>query len=181
MYYQPNSCTMYHTPPECWWAGETFLRQRKKSSSSPCAAGVLSCNVMIPTSLGFNWVSISLTLRGLEEHQGGYYIHLVGFGEINKIINNTVIDVTSLLHLWSCCINHNISATQTQPILTDRQMDGRTHTHAARGLEEPFFQLCCMLCQFLVLAGHRFWFTYSCVLRVQYSCGVVLVFGCGRK
>jgi hypothetical protein len=27
----------------------------------------------------------------------------------NKII--LVIDVTSLLHLWSCCINHNISAT----------------------------------------------------------------------
>ncbi len=30
-----------------------------------------------------------------------------------------MIDVTLLLHLWSCCINHNISATQTQPYLTD--------------------------------------------------------------
>ncbi len=38
------------------------------------------------------------------------------------------------------------------------------------------------LCQFLVLAGNRFWFyilTY--VLRVQYNCGVVLVFGPGGK
>ncbi len=35
-----------------------------------------------------------------------------------------------------------------------------------------------MLCQFLVLAGNRFWFYLLCtyVLRVQYSCGVVLVF-----
>ena len=34
--------------------------------------------------------------------------------------------------------------------------DGETNTLALRGLEETFFQLCCMLCQFLVLAGKRF-------------------------
>ncbi len=35
-----------------------------------------------------------------------------------------------------------------------------------------------LLCQFLVLAGNSFWFYLLCtyVLRVQYSCGVVLVF-----
>ncbi len=35
-----------------------------------------------------------------------------------------------------------------------------------------------LLCQFLVLAGNRFWFYSLCtyVLRVQYSCGVVSVF-----
>jgi hypothetical protein len=35
-----------------------------------------------------------------------------------------------------------------------------------------------LLCQFLVLAGNRFWFylQYTYVLRVQYSCRVVLVF-----
>ncbi len=35
-----------------------------------------------------------------------------------------------------------------------------------------------LLCQLLVLAGNRFWFYLLCtyVLRVQYSCGVVLVF-----
>ncbi len=35
-----------------------------------------------------------------------------------------------------------------------------------------------LLCQFLVLAGNRFWFYLLCtyVLREQYSCGVVLVF-----
>jgi hypothetical protein len=36
VYYQPNLCT---TPVE-WWAGGTFLKQRKKSSSSPRAATV---------------------------------------------------------------------------------------------------------------------------------------------
>jgi hypothetical protein len=49
------------------------------------------------------------------------------------------------------------------------------NTLAARGLEELFFQLCCCV---------SFWFsreigsgfTYVCVLRVQYSCGLVLVF-----
>ena len=37
--------------------------------------------------------------------------------------------------------------------MTDRE----SNTLAKRGLEEPFFQLCCMLCQFLVLAGNKFW------------------------
>jgi hypothetical protein len=40
-----------------------------------------------------------------------------------------------------------------------------------------------LLCQFLVLAGNRFWFylLYTYVLRVQYSCGVVLVFWFWRE
>jgi hypothetical protein len=40
-----------------------------------------------------------------------------------------------------------------------------------------------LLCQFLVLAGNRFWFYLLCtyVLRVQYSCCVGLVFGSGGK
>ncbi len=37
-----------------------------------------------------------------------------------------------------------------------------------------------MLCQFLVLVGKRFWFNFGTnthlLLRVQYSCGGVLVF-----
>ncbi len=82
---------------------------------------------------------------------------------------------------------------------TDRITDRGTNTLGARGLEELFFQLCCCLCQFLVLAGNRFWFyilTYleyntvvalcevfwfwreivfgvTYVLSVQYSCAVV--------
>ncbi len=40
--------------------------------------------------------------------------------------------------------------------------DGETTTLALRGLKEPFFQLCCMLCQFLVLAEKRFWFINAC-------------------
>ncbi len=68
---------------------------------------------------------------------------------------------------------------------TDGQTDGETNTlascgleepaHASRGLEEPFFQLCCCV---------SFWFwqeigfvcTSYYVLEVLYSCGVVLVF-----
>ncbi len=34
--------------------------------------------------------------------------------------------------------------------------------HSLRVGWRNFFLLCCMLCQFLVLAGNRFWFTYSC-------------------
>ncbi len=45
--------------------------------------------------------------------------------------------------------------------------------HAKRGLEEPFFQLCCCYVSVLVLAGIRFWLY---VFGVQYSCGVVLFF-----
>ncbi len=40
-----------------------------------------------------------------------------------------------------------------------------------------------LLCQFLVLAGNRFWFYLLCthVLSVQYSCGVELVFWFWRE
>jgi hypothetical protein len=51
--------------------------------------------------------------------------------------------------------------------------DRGTNTLAACGLEELFFQLCCCV-SFLVLAGRRLGVTY--IRRVQYSCGVVLVF-----
>ncbi len=43
-----------------------------------------------------------------------------------------------------------------------------------RGLEEPFFQLCCCVSVFWFWREIGFGVTY--VLRVQYSCGVVLVF-----
>jgi hypothetical protein len=83
--------------------------------------------------------------------------------------------------------------------MTDRGMN----TLALRGLEEPFFQLCCcvvsvfvlaghllcvgwrnlfsfpvvLLCQFFVLAGNRLWFYILLMyLGVQYSCGVVFSF-----
>ncbi len=42
-----------------------------------------------------------------------------------------------------------------------------------------------MLCQFLVLAGKRFWFNFGSntylLLRVQYSCGSALVFYLQRE
>ncbi len=56
----------------------------------------------------------------------------------------------------------------------DGMTDRGTNTLAARGLEETFFQLCCYVSVFW------FWqeigFGVTCVLRVQYSCGVVLGF-----
>ena len=48
-------------------------------------------------------------------------------------------------------------------------------TLASRGLEEPFFQLCCCV-SFLFWREIGFGCTYYYVLRVPYSCGVVLVF-----
>jgi hypothetical protein len=58
-------------------------------------------------------------------------------------------------------------------------MDGETNTLAARGLEKLIFQLCCCV---------SFWFLleigfglHTFVLRVQYSCGVVLVFWLQRE
>jgi hypothetical protein len=38
-----------------------------------------------------------------------------------------------------------------------------------------------LLCQFLVLVGNRFLVLLTYVLRVQYSCGVVLVFWFWRE
>ncbi len=47
---------------------------------------------------------------------------------------------------------------------------------ASRGLEEPFFQLCCCV-SFWSWREIGFGCTYYCVLGVPYSsCGVVLVF-----
>ncbi len=44
----------------------------------------------------------------------------------------------------------------SQPLRTDRITDGETYTLASHGLEEIFTVV--LLCQFLVLAGNRFWF-----------------------
>ncbi len=46
--------------------------------------------------------------------------------------------------------------------LTDRQTDRDSNTLALRGLENLFSSCAVVSCQFLVLAGNRFWFTYSC-------------------
>ncbi len=51
--------------------------------------------------------------------------------------------------------------------ITDRE----THTLAARGLEELFFPVV-LLCQFLVLAGNRFWFYL--LMYLEYHTVVVL-------
>ncbi len=59
--------------------------------------------------------------------------------------------------------------------LTDGQNHGGMNTLASRGLEEPFFQLCCCV-SFLFWREIGFGCTYYYVLRVPYSCGVVLVF-----
>ncbi len=65
--------------------------------------------------------------------------------------------------------------------LTHRQNYRETNTLAPRGLEELFSS--CAVVSILVLVGNRFWFYLLCtyVLRVQYSCGVVLVFWFWRE
>ncbi len=70
--------------------------------------------------------------------------------------------------------------------LTDRMTDGGgTNTlasrgleepaHALRGLEGPFFQLCCCV-SFWAWQEIGFGCTYYYVLGVPYSCGILLVF-----
>ena len=64
---------------------------------------------------------------------------------------------------------------------TDRMIDRGMNAFAARGLEELFFQLCCCV-SFMFWREIGFGCTYYYVIRVPYSCGVVLVsFGSGRK
>jgi hypothetical protein len=55
---------------------------------------------------------------------------------------------------------------------TDGVTDRGTNTLAVRGLEEPFFPVV-LLCQFLVLAGNRFWF-YILLMYLEYNTVVVL-------
>jgi hypothetical protein len=56
--------------------------------------------------------------------------------------------------------------------LTDRKTDGETNTLASRGLEEPFFQLCCCV-SFWSWREIGFGYIYYYVLGVPYSCAVV--------
>jgi hypothetical protein len=52
--------------------------------------------------------------------------------------------------------------------------DGTIHTLAARGLEELFFQLCCMLCQFLVLGEIGFDLVLLTLMYLEYNTVVML-------
>ncbi len=56
----------------------------------------------------------------------------------------------------------------------DGMTDRGTNALTLRGLEEPFFQLCCCVSVFWFWQEIGFGVTY--VLRLQYSCGFVLVF-----
>ncbi len=62
--------------------------------------------------------------------------------------------------------------------LTHRQNDRQRNKYTCCAWAGGTFFPVVLLCQFLVLAGNRFWFYLLCtyLLRVQYSCGVVLVF-----
>ncbi len=79
-------------------------------------------------------------------------------------------DNTLLLHIPLLALTHGKN---------DRQRNEYTHCAWAGG---TFFPVV-LLYQFLVLAGNRFWIYLLCtyVLRVQYSCGVVLVFWFWQK
>jgi hypothetical protein len=91
-----------------------------------------------------------------------------------------MIDVTSLLRLWSCHINHNISATQTQPILTDRQ------THLNRVSQKMKSGL--LICRFFWCFDQQIWisqnfrcYAFLCPgFTMKSVClSVVLFFFCG--
>ncbi len=105
----------------------------------------------------------------------------------------------------SFCKTLFYSISLSQPLRTDRMTDGDTNTLAARGLEEHFSRCgfvsvfgsgrkqalvlptyvlrvqysCGVVLGFFVLAGNSFGGMY--VLSVQYSCGVVSVFWLWRE
>jgi hypothetical protein len=63
---------------------------------------------------------------------------------------------------------------------TDRMTDRGTNTLAVRGLEELFFPVV-LLCQFLVLAGNRFWFYILMYLEKNTVVALCSFFGSGKK
>jgi hypothetical protein len=109
MYFQPNSCNTHaEHDAECEWVQETFLRQWRKVPPAHASRGDYSFTITIPInkhSLCVGWRNLYLDCT----------INLSSRMSHNKII--LVIDVTTLLPLWSCCINHNISATQTRVLV----------------------------------------------------------------
>ncbi len=68
-------------------------------------------------------------------------------------------------------------------VLTHRQKDRQRLKYTRCAWAGGTFFPVVLLCQFLVVAGNRFWFYLPCtyVLGVQYSCGVVLVFWFWRE
>ncbi len=112
-------------------------------------------------------------------------IHIIDFLHTNLyVVTHMYQFVASLFYPTLFCCGGKANLVRftlfysTLLTLTHGQKDGRTdremNTLASRGLEEPFFQLCCCV---------SFWFwwemafgcTYYYVLGVPYSCGVVLV------
>jgi hypothetical protein len=89
-------------------------------------------------------------------------------------MNNCSIPSTHAERKITIC-SHKHSFTPYPPLSPysqmDRSTDGETNTLAAHGLEELFF-LVVLLCQFLVLAGTRFWFYILTYL--EYSSVVAL-------
>jgi hypothetical protein len=78
----------------------------------------------------------------------------------------------TLFYSTLLALTHRQTDRQRNKTLASCGLEGPAH--ASRGLEEPFFQLCCCV---------SFWFrreigfgcTYYYVFGVPYSCGVVLV------
>ncbi len=95
-----------------------------------------------------------------------------------KLVNNCSIPSTCTERKITVC-SHKHSFTPHPSLSpyspTDRIMDRETNTLTAHGLEELFFQLCC--CDSFLVSGRKLvlvLLTY--VSKVQYSCGIVLVF-----
>ncbi len=111
-----------------------------------------------------------MRISSLNDRQRNKSI-LVGLGNLRFLhVNPVWASLTTFLQVHSFTTHPSLSPYSPADRITDRE----TNTLAARGLEEPFFQLCCCVSVFW------FWwekgFGVTNVLRVQYSCGVVLVF-----
>ncbi len=81
---------------------------------------------------------------------------------------------TYLVYNTSFCKTLFYFISLSQPLLMDRITDGEMNTLAACGLEEFFFS--CAVVSVFGSGGKQVLVLHTCVLRVQYSCGIVLVF-----
>ena len=99
------------------------------------------------------------------------------------LVYNTVVRLRQLFCLAGKLIQYfeHSFTLLSQPLLTDRWTEKQIHS-LCMGWRNLFSSCAVVLCQFLVLAGNRFWFTYSC-RYLEYNTVVVLcqIFGCGRK
>ncbi len=108
-------------------------------------------------------------LKNIENFVWFLKQYLLGFFILEKQLAN--IPDRDFLFLCNTLLIYSLSPYSQTERLTEKQI------HLLRvGWRNLFSSYAVVSCQFFVLTGNRFFGLHTHVLRVQYSCGVVLVF-----